>query len=71
MHVTEPYSIMPWSHFLSDPAVYMRDSLQTEHRNMSGFQADNVTCGLKVRNAVTGEEQDFLNPFSNTFVRAF
>lgn len=69
--LTEPYSIMPWSHFLSNPEVYMRDSMQTEHRNMSGFQADNVTCGLKVRNAVTGEEQDFLNPFSNTFVAPF
>ena len=26
---TEPYSIMPWSHFLTDPAVFMRDSMQT------------------------------------------
>jgi hypothetical protein len=62
---------MPWSHFLSDPATYMRDSMETQHRNMSGFQADNVTCGVKVRNAVTGLEQDFLNPFSNTFVAPF
>ncbi len=69
--LTAPYSIMPWSHFLSDPLTYMRDSLETAHRNMSGFQADNVTCGLKIRNASTGEEQDFLNPFSNTFVAPF
>lgn len=69
--LTEPYSMMPWSHFLSDPATFMRDSLQTSHRNMSGFQADNVTCGLKVRNVETGAEQDFLNPFSNTFVAPF
>ncbi len=69
--LTEPYSMMPWTHFLADPAGFMRDSLETRHRNMSGFQADNVTCGLKVRNADTGEEQDFLNPFSNTFVAPF
>lgn len=69
--LTEPYSIMPWSHFLTDPLAFMRDSMQTEHRNMSGFQADNVTCGLKVRNVETGDEQNFLNPFSNTFVAPF
>lgn len=69
--LTTPYSVMPWSHFLSDPASYMRDSLVSLHRNMSGFQADNVTCGLKVRNTVTGVEEDFLNPFSNTFVAPF
>ena len=69
--LTKPYSIMPWSHFLSEPASFMRDSIETNHRNMSGFQADNVTCGLKVRNVETGEEQDFLNPFSNTFVAPF
>ena len=69
--LTAPYSIMPWSHFLSDPATFMRDSMATRHRNMSAFQADNVTCGLKVRNAETGETEDFLNPFSNTFVAPF
>jgi hypothetical protein len=69
--LTEPYSMMPWSHFLSDPAAFMRDSMETQHRNMSGFQADNVTCGLKVRNTTTGAEQNFLNPFSNTFVAPF
>ena len=69
--LTEPYSIMPWSHFLSDPATFMRDSMETRHRNMSAFQADNVTCGLKVRNAETGATEDFLNPFSNTFVAPF
>ena len=69
--LTEPYSIMPWSHFLSEPATFMRDSVQTRQRNMSAFQADNVTCGLKVRNAVTGATEDFLNPFSNTFVAPF
>ncbi len=66
--LTEPYSIMPWSHFLSDPAFYMRDSLRSSHRNMSGFQADNVTCGLKVRNIATDATEDFLNPYSLTFV---
>lgn len=69
--LTEPYSIMPWSHFLSDPTTFMRDSVQTRHRNMSAFQADNVTCGLKVRNVETGVTEDFLNPFSNTFVAPF
>ncbi len=69
--LTAPYSIMPWSHFLSDPATFMRDSMETRHRNMSAFQADNVTCGLKVRNAETGVVEDFLNPFSNTFVAPF
>lgn len=69
--LTEPYSVMPWSHFLSDPAQFMRDSLRTLHRNMSGFQADNVTCGLKIRNAVTGEVEDFPNPFSNTYVAPY
>lgn len=69
--LTAPYSIMPWSHFLSDPATFMRDSMETRHRNMSAFQADNVTCGLKVRNTETGVVEDFLNPFSNTFVAPF
>lgn len=67
----EPYSMMPWSHFLAEPLTYMRDSMETQHRNMSAFQADNVTCGLKVRNAVTGLTEGFLNPFSNTFVAPF
>ena len=66
--LTEPYSIMPWSHFLSDPDGFMADSLRTLHRNMSAFQADNVTCGVKVKNMESGEEEDFLNPFSETFV---
>ena len=66
--LTEPYSMMPWTHFLSDPAFFMRDSLRSAHRNMSGFQADNVTCGLKVRNVTTGATEDFLNPYSLTFV---
>ena len=69
--LTAPYSVMPWSHFLSDPATFMRDSMETRHRNMSAFQADNVTCGLKVRNTETGVVEDFLNPFSNTFVAPF
>ena len=69
--LTEPYSIMPWSHFLSDPLTYMRDSMETRQRNMSAFEADNVTCGLKVRNAVTGATEDYPNPFSNTFVAPF
>lgn len=69
--LTEPYSVMPWSHFLSDPAAFMRDSMETRHRNLSAFQADNVTCGLKVRNTDTGVTEDFLNPFSNTFVAPF
>ena len=59
------------SHFLSDPATFMRDSMETRHRNMSAFQADNVTCGFKVRNVETGATEDFLNPFSNTFVALF
>ena len=64
----EPYSIMPWSHFLSDPTTFMLDSLETDHRNMSAFQADNVTCGIQVRNTETGATEDYLNPFSLTSV---
>ena len=66
--LTAPYSIMPWSHFLTDPASFMRDSMESHHRNMSSFQADNVTCGFKVRNVATGATEDFLNPFSLTSV---
>ena len=66
--LTAPYSIMPWSHYLSDPASFMLDSMVTDHRNMSAFQADNVTCGLKVRNVTTDATEDYLNPFSLTSV---
>lgn len=66
--LTAPYSIMPWTHFLSDPQTYMRDTLQTWHRNMSIIQADNVTCGMKVRNVLTDEVVDMLNPYSLTSV---
>lgn len=66
--LTSPYSVMPWSHYLSDPVSYTEDSLKSLHRNLSAFQADNVTCGFKVRNVVSGVEEDFPNPFSLTSV---
>ena len=66
--MTAPYSVMPWSHYLSDPAAFTVDSALSFHRNLSAFQADNVTCGFKVKNAETGVVEDYLNPYSLTSV---
>ena len=42
------YTRMPWIHFQSDPAFFMRDSLTTFQRNLSTTQADNIETGFTV-----------------------
>lgn len=42
------FTRMPWTHFQSNPSLFMRDSITTLHRNYSSSQADNVDGGLVV-----------------------
>ena len=67
--MTAPYSVMPWTHYLVNPASFIADSARSQHRNLRPF-ADNVTTGFKVRNTITGAESDFLNPYSEPNVPA-
>jgi hypothetical protein len=59
------FTRMPWTHYVQNPSLFMRDSILSFHRNYSATQADNVASGFTVNhdgNAVT-----FINP-PNTFV---
>lgn len=62
------FTRMPWTHFTANPALFMRDSITTLHRNYSSSQADNVAGGFAV--AHEGVVQNFPNAFSTTFVPA-
>lgn len=58
----QDYTSMPWTHFQSNPAQFMRQSMSTLQRNLSNTQADNVTSGFKVE--YEGDVSNFQNDFS-------
>ena len=61
---------MPWTHFQSNPAAFMRDSTTTLQRNFSNTQGANIATGFVVEpigNVGSIVEQD--NFFQNTNVQ--
>lgn len=62
----QDYTAMPWTHFVTNPPQFMRQSIQTTQRNLSNLQADNVTSGFKVDHE--GLIENYQNAFSNIFV---
>lgn len=62
----QDYTAMPWTHYVTNPTQFMRQSIQTTQRNLSNDQADNVTSGFKID--FDGAIENYLNTFSNIFV---
>lgn len=60
------FTRMPWTHYVTSPAIFMRDSATTLHRNLSPSQADNVAGGFAVRHG--SDVQVFDNASVLTFV---
>jgi hypothetical protein len=62
------YTRMPWTHYVENPSLFMRDSVTSFHRNYSDGQADNIAGGFNVEHE--GNVQGYPNAFSTTFVAA-
>lgn len=62
------FTRMPWTHYVENPTVFMRDSVTTFHRNYSDGQADNIAGGFTVEHE--GAIENYPNAFSTTFVAA-
>lgn len=60
------YTRMPWTHFVTAPELFMRDSATTYHRNFSATQSDNVTGGFTIRYEEEAAGTVFPNGFSLT-----
>lgn len=60
------FTRMPWTHYVANPPLFMRDSATTQHINLSPSQADNVAGGFAVRHG--SDVQSFDNTAVLTFV---
>ena len=60
------FTRMPWTHYLTSPELFMRDSVTTYHRNFSATQTDNVTGGFTVRYDADAAGTTYPNGFSQT-----
>ncbi len=60
------FTRMPWTHYVANPPLFMRDSATTQHINLSPSQADNVAGGFAVRHEA--DVQSFDNTAVLTFV---
>lgn len=61
------FTRMPWTHYQTNPSLYMGDSVTTFHRNLSPTQADNIETGIVID--YEGTLTEFDNFFQNTNVQ--
>ena len=62
----QPYSAMPWTHYIASPGSYMRESFNARQRNLG--PTENIVTGYSV--GYEGAEQNFPDQDFNTFGNA-
>jgi len=63
----QEYSAMPWTHYISNPSVFMRNNFETKQRNLG--PTENIVTGYSI--TYEGDVDNFpeqdINPFGNAF----